>query len=112
MIPDENDKVDSCYKCVSDFDEAGGCECIENEDCDQLKLIPEGCFNCGDEAVKYCSSEGEGVFEYCEKCALDFKAAGGCDCIRREDCHQLKLNPKECLKCREQSMKYCSSEEG
>ena len=46
-----------CKKCVSDFTESGGCDCMENEGCDQLKLIPEGCSKCGEQATNYCSSK-------------------------------------------------------
>ena len=55
---DENKNF--CDKCISDFDKAGGCECMEDEDCDQLSLISDGCFKCGDKAIKYCvSKEGK-----------------------------------------------------
>ena len=53
----ENDEEAFCDKCVKDFDEVGGCECIDNDDCDQLSLIPEGCFICGQKAMKYCESK-------------------------------------------------------
>ena len=32
-------------------------ECIDNDDCDQFALIPEGCFNCGNDAMQYCSEQ-------------------------------------------------------
>ena len=46
-----------CKICVNSFSEAGGCECIDNDDCDQFSLIPEGCFNCGNDAMQYCSEQ-------------------------------------------------------
>ena len=37
---EEGAEKDVCDKCVTDFAEAGGCECIKNEECNQLSLIP------------------------------------------------------------------------
>ena len=85
---------------------------MEKQDCDQLKLIPEGCLTCGDKAIKYCASEASVVFEYCKKCVSDFTEAGGCDCMKNEGCDQFKLIPEGCSKCGDQAMKYCSSKEG
>ena len=48
---------ENCDACVKSFSEAGGCKCIENEECDQLSLIPDGCFKCGNKAIEYCSSQ-------------------------------------------------------
>ena len=45
-----------CDACVSKFSDAGGCNCIEDDNCDQFALIPEGCFPCGDKAMVYCDS--------------------------------------------------------
>ena len=50
---------DVCDKCVTDFAEAGGCECIKNEECNQLSLIPEGCFACGGKAIEYCGTKND-----------------------------------------------------
>ena len=44
MLP-EPKKAD-CAACSQTFVEAGGCECIENRDCDPLALIPEECLGC------------------------------------------------------------------
>ena len=57
LLSGDNDEEAFCYKCVKDFDEAGGCECMANNDCDQLSLIPEGCFICGQYIAKYCDSK-------------------------------------------------------
>ena len=57
MITEKSKEADSCEKCVSTFAENGGCECMKKEDCDQLGLIPKGCFKCGDVATKYCDSK-------------------------------------------------------
>ena len=46
---------DECEACISSFAKAGGCECIDNDDCNQFSLIPDGCFNCGEKAVSYCA---------------------------------------------------------
>ena len=57
ILSGENDEEAFCDKCVNDFDGAGGCECMDNDDCDQLSLIPEGCFICGQKAMEYCESK-------------------------------------------------------
>ena len=44
----------NCDKCISDFSAAGGCECIKNEECNQLSLIPDGCLPCGEQAIEHC----------------------------------------------------------
>ena len=58
-VPNPTPKTasESCDDCVKSFSEAGGCECIKNEECDQLSLIPDGCFKCGNKAMEYCSSQ-------------------------------------------------------
>ena len=85
---------------------------MAKKDCDQLKLIPEGCLKCGDKAIKYCASEASVEFEYCEKCVSDFTQAGGCDCMKKEDCDQFKLIPEGCSKCGDQAINHCSSKKG
>jgi len=55
----ENDEEAFCDKCVKDFDGAGGCECMDNDDCDPLGLIPEGCSICGQKVMEYCKSKKE-----------------------------------------------------
>ena len=44
----------NCDKCISDFSDAGGCECIKKEDCNQLSLVPDGCLPCGEQAIEHC----------------------------------------------------------
>ena len=44
MLPEP--KQTDCATCSNVFVEAGGCECIENRDCDPLALIPEECLGC------------------------------------------------------------------
>ena len=53
----ENDDAASCEQCISDFNKAGGCECMASDDCDQFNLIPDGCSNCGDKTEEYCSTK-------------------------------------------------------
>ena len=53
-ILEANNEDDFCKKCVADFDKVGGCKCMASDDCDQLSLIPEGCFKCGQKAMEYC----------------------------------------------------------
>ena len=59
LVPNPTPKTasESCDECGKSFSEAGGCECIKNEECDQLSLIPDGCFKCGNKAMEYCSSQ-------------------------------------------------------
>ena len=62
-----DESEDFCDRCISDFDEAGGCECMEDNDCDQFSQIfvdqfSDECFKCRDKAIKYClSKDGENV---------------------------------------------------
>ena len=51
-----------CNKCVSEFDDNGGCDCMNNPSCDVSTLIPEGCYHCGDEAAKYCTLDNAGSY--------------------------------------------------
>ena len=37
---------------------------MENDDCDQLKLIPQGCFKCGEKAMEYCDTKKGMIFEW------------------------------------------------
>ena len=39
-------KKTDCATCSNTFVEAGGCECIENMNCDPFELISEECFEC------------------------------------------------------------------
>eukprot|EP00493_Phyllostaurus_siculus_P023504 UN23840 len=41
-----------CDVCVSEFMMYGGCECWEDESCDQDAMVPEGCMHCGEEAAE------------------------------------------------------------
>lgn len=43
-----------CDVCVAQFAEAGGCECMSDESCDETTLILDACDPCGDEAATYC----------------------------------------------------------
>ena len=43
----------------------------------------------------------------CDKCVSDFSTAGGCECIKKEDCNQLSLIPDGCLPCGEQAIEHC-----
>ena len=45
-----------CNACISEFDDDGGCTCLENPSCDPTGLIPEGCYQCGDKAMEFCRS--------------------------------------------------------
>ena len=45
-----------CNACISEFDDDGGCTCLENPSCDPTGLIPEGCYQCGDKAMEFCKS--------------------------------------------------------
>ena len=46
-----------CDACISEFAANGGCKCMNaGNDCDVSALIPEGCYNCGDEATEFCES--------------------------------------------------------
>ena len=83
---------------------------MANQDCDQFKLIPEGCLECGDKAIKYCSSDGAVIFKYCEKCVSDFTEAGGCDCLKMEDRDLSNIISQGCYKCEGRAIKLCSSE--
>ena len=57
---EEGAEKDVCDKCVTDFAAAGGCECLKNEECNQLSLIPEGCIiPCGGKAIEYCGTEND-----------------------------------------------------
>ena len=60
-VENEDDKF--CDKCVKDFDEAEGCKCRENHDCDPLQLIPQECFKCGEKAMEYCDTKKGIIFE-------------------------------------------------
>ena len=58
-----------CNKCVSEFAENGGCDCMNNVNCDVNTIIPEGCYSCGNEALEYCNSNAAGncanIMIYC-----------------------------------------------
>ena len=47
---------DPCNKCISDFDDAGGCECLKKDGCNPASLIPSGCYSCGEKAIKFCNA--------------------------------------------------------
>ena len=51
---DYSEKEDSCEKCVSDFAEFRGCECLNDRDCDVLEILTEECFDCKDKAFQSC----------------------------------------------------------
>merc|ERR1712142_1272086 len=43
-----------CDACVAEFMQADGCECWEDDSCDQDNLIPDGCNSCGEQAAASC----------------------------------------------------------
>ena len=45
-----------CNACISEFDDDGGCTCMENPSCNPEGLIPEGCYQCGEKAMEFCRS--------------------------------------------------------
>ena len=49
-----------CKECFSEFAKNGGCECMKKDSCDVSALIPEGCYQCGEKAGKFCRSQDEG----------------------------------------------------
>jgi len=57
IIVEETTEVqDPCNKCISDFDDAGGCECLKKDGCNPASLIPSGCYSCGEKAIKFCNA--------------------------------------------------------
>jgi len=102
--------ADSCGKCVTDFDAAGGCAAMRSH-ANVDSLIPAGCDHCGDEAAvhcgveyfegrpplssdsaniryerKYCSAEGVPMYETCEGCGAARGACSG-DCTNDDGGH-------------------------
>jgi len=43
-----------CDDCVRRFAQEGGCECWEDEYCNEEDLVPDGCHRCGEEAAEFC----------------------------------------------------------
>ena len=43
-----------CSSCISEFDNDGGCTCLENPSCDPVGLVPEGCYQCSEKAMEFC----------------------------------------------------------
>ena len=56
------------------------------------------------------SAEEGAEKDVCDKCVTDFAAAGGCECIKKEDCNQLSLIPEGCIACGGKAIEYCGTE--
>jgi len=50
----------SCDDCTYKFASAEGCECMMDEQCDPLKLLPEECMHCAEDISGYCQKEMAG----------------------------------------------------
>ena len=55
-VEETTEEQDPCNKCISDFDDAGGCECLKKDGCNPASLIPSGCYSCGEKAIKFCNA--------------------------------------------------------
>ena len=47
-----------CWRCAYEFDNAGGCSCLRDKNCDANYFVPGGCDHCSeDDANEHCNSQ-------------------------------------------------------
>merc|ERR1719383_1584593 len=108
----------SCDDCTYEFETAEGCECMMDEQCEPIKLLPDGCTHCQEGIGAFCYKKmtGKDLEEpeepemTCEECSSKFASAGGCECMMDDKCVPITLLPDGCTNCMEHIGGFCQKE--
>merc|ERR1719383_130637 len=108
----------SCDDCTYEFETAEGCECMMDEQCEPIKLLPDGCTHCQEGIGAFCYKKmtGKDLEEpeepemTCEECSSKFASAGGCECMMDDKCDPITLLPDGCTNCMEHIGGFCQKE--